>query len=76
MEKQNFNELINKAKSNNQQKTFQKVIPVVQKGIEETQFSFYIEKNLLKKLKQKALDRDESIKSIITIAIEKYLETN
>ena len=50
MEKQNMNELINKAKSSNQSKTIQKIVPITTKETEEIQFSFYIEKSLLKKL--------------------------
>ena len=49
MEKQNINDLINKAKSSNQQKAIQKIVPIVTKEIEEVQFSFYIDKELLKK---------------------------
>ena len=58
MEKQNITDLINKAKSSNQQKAIQKIVPIVTKEIEEVQFSFYIEKELLKKLKFKALQED------------------
>ena len=39
MEKQNINDLINKAKSSNQQKAIQKIVPIVIKEIEEVQFS-------------------------------------
>lgn len=69
MEKQNFNDLINKAKANNQVKTIQKVVPVPIKQTEEVQFSFYIEKELLKKLKLKALENETSIKNLINEAI-------
>ena len=74
MEKQNFKDLINKAKASDQIKIIQKVVPVTSKEIDETQFSFYIDKKLLKKLKQKALNNDESIKNTITFAIKKYLK--
>lgn len=75
MEKQNFNDLINKAKANNQTKVIQKVVPVPAKENEEVQFSFYLDKNLLKKIKQHALNEDESIKSIINKALENYIKT-
>lgn len=76
MEKQNFNDLIKKAKAKNQSKTIQKVIPVTVKETEEVQFSFYLDKNLLKRIKQQALNKDESIKNIINKALENYLEKN
>ena len=47
MEKQNFNDLINKAKANNQAKTIQKVVPIPAKETEEVQFSFYQDKTTL-----------------------------
>lgn len=76
MEKQNFNDLINKAKASNQIKTIQKVVPIPIKETEEVQFSFYLDKNLLKQIKQQALNQDESIKNIINKALENYLEKN
>ena len=75
MEKQNFNDLINKAKANNQAKTIQKVVPIPAKENEEVQFSFYLDKNLLKKIKQQALNEDKSIKNIINKALENYIKT-
>ena len=76
MEKQNFNDLINKAKASNQIKTIQKVVPVSVKETEEVQFSFYLDKNLLKRIKQQALNEDETIKNIINKALENYLKTS
>ncbi|GFD73892.1 hypothetical protein KUL113_33120 [Tenacibaculum sp. KUL113] len=76
MEKQNFNDLINKAKASNQVKTIQKVIPVTVKEIEEVQFSFYLDKKLLKRIKQQALNKEDSIKNIINNALEDYLKNN
>ena len=73
MEKQNINDLINKAKSSNQQKAIQKIVPIVIKEIEEVQFSFYIEKELLKKLKLKALQEDTSMKQIVNEALKSFL---
>ncbi|MEZ7515358.1 hypothetical protein [Flavobacterium frigidarium] len=70
MEKHNINDLISKAKSSNQQKAVQKIVPVIIKEIEEVQFSFYIEKELLKKLKLKALQEDTSMKQLVNDAIK------
>jgi hypothetical protein len=74
MEKQNINELINKAKSSNQQKMIQKIVPIAIKEIDEVQFSFYIEKDLLKKLKLKALQEDTSMKQLVNDAIKDSLK--
>lgn len=76
MEKQSINELISKAKASGQSKTVQKVIPVKSSQNEEVQFSFYLSKQLLKKVKLKALKEDEKIKTIINKALELYLEVN
>lgn len=74
MEKHNLNDLINKAKAKNQNKTIQKVTPIKKDIEDEIQFSFYLSKNLLKQMKQKALDENESIKSIINSALKSYLK--
>ncbi len=74
MKKQNINELINKAKSSNQHKTIQKIVPIAIKETEEVQFSFYIEKELLKKLKLKALQEETSIKHLINEAIKQLIK--
>ncbi len=74
MEKHNLNDLINKAKANNQNKTIQKVTPIKKDFEDEIQFSFYLSKDLLKQMKQKALDDNESIKSIINYALKSYLK--
>ena len=76
MEKQNMNELINKAKSSSQSRTIQKIVPITTKGIEEIQFSFYMEKELLKKLKLKAVQEETSLKQLVNNAINSYLTTN
>ena len=73
MEGSNFKDLLSKAKSSNSNKTIQKVMPVKKEESKEVQFSFYIEKDLLKKLKLKALNNDTSIKQLITQSIEKYI---
>ena len=73
MEKQDINELINKAKANNQKKNIQKIVPIPLKETEEVQFSFYIEKELLKNLKLKALQEETSLKQLINTAIKESL---
>jgi hypothetical protein len=73
MPDKNMNELIKQAKSAPKAKTVQKVTPINRKN-EETQFSFYIENDLLKKLKYKALEDEKSIKSIINEALKIHLK--
>ena len=73
MENQNINELINMAKSNNQQIKIQKIVHIVNKEVDEVQFSFYIEKELLKKLKMKALQNETSMKLLVNDAIKQFL---
>lgn len=73
MEKHNLNDLINKAKASNQNKTIQKVTPIKNDIQDEIQFSFYLSKNLLKQMKQKALDEETSLKKLINTAIKKSL---
>lgn len=74
MEKQDINALITQAKSSNKSKTIQKIVPITTKETEEVQFSFYLEKELLKKMKQEALNQDTSIKQLINNAIKKALK--
>ncbi|QWX83574.1 hypothetical protein H0I23_14110 [Cellulophaga sp. HaHaR_3_176] len=74
MEKQNINELISKAKSSGKKKTIQKIVPVISKRVGEVQFSFYIEKELLKKLKLKAIQEDTSMKQLVNNAINNALK--
>ena len=52
MKSENINDLINKVKSNNEQ-TNSKNCTCFYKEIEEIQFSFYIEKRLIQKIKIK-----------------------
>ena len=67
MKKENINDLISKVKANNKPKTIQKVIPAKKNNkVEETQFSFYIEISLLNRIKQIALEKNQSIKHTIT----------
>lgn len=76
MAKQEINSLIDDVMASNQRKAIQKVVPVKEKSNSEVQFSFYLEKELLKKIKLQALQEEESIKSIINKALENYLKTN
>ena len=73
MEKQNINDLIKQAKSSTQQKTIQKIVPIAEKEIDEVQFSFYLEKKLLKKLKMKAMLEETSMKQLVNTAIKNFL---
>ena len=74
MESESMNDLINKVKSNNHQNKIQKIVPVSSKEIEEVQFSFYIEKELYKKLKLKAFQNEISMKEIVNNAIRNSLD--
>lgn len=74
MESESMNDLINKVKSNNQQNKIQKIVPVSNKEIEEVQFSFYIEKELYKKLKLRAFQEDTSMKEIVNNALRNSLD--
>lgn len=73
MKSDNINDLINKVKSNNEQSKIQKIVPVSIKEIEEIQFSFYIEKELYKKLKLKAINEEMSMKEIMNEALRKFI---
>ena len=73
MKSENINDLINKVKSNNEQNKIQKIVPVSIKEIEEIQFSFYIEKDLYKKLKLKAINEEISMKEIMNEALRKFI---
>ena len=74
MESESMNDLINKVKSKNQQSTIQKIVPVTNKKIEEVQFSFYVEKELYKRLKLKAFQNEISMKEIVNDAIRNSLD--
>lgn len=73
MKAENMNDLINKVKSSNQQNVIQKIVPIPIKEIEEIQFSFYMEKELYKKLKLQAFADEQSMKQMINNAIRKSL---
>lgn len=73
MKSDNINDLINKVKSNNEQSKIQKIVPVSIKEIEEIQFSFYIEKELYKKLKLKSINEEISMKEIMNEALRKFI---
>ena len=73
MKSENINDLINKVKSKNEQNIIQKIVPISNKEIEEIQFSFYIEKELYKKLKLKAINQEMSMKEIVNEALRKFI---
>ena len=73
MESESMNDLINKVKSNNHQNKIQKIVPVSNKETEEVQFSFYIEKELYKKLKLKSINEEMSMKEIMNEALRKFI---
>lgn len=73
MKSDNINDLISKVKSNNEQNKIQKIVPVSFKEIEEIQFSFYIEKELYKKLKLKSINEEMSMKEIMNEALRKFI---
>lgn len=73
MKSENINDLINQVKSNNEQNIIQKIVPISNKEIEEIQFSFYIEKELYKKLKLKAITQEMSMKEIVNEALRKFI---
>ena len=73
MKLDNINDLISKVKSNNEQNKIQKIVPVSIKEIEEIQFSFYIEKELYKKLKLKSINEEMSMKEIMNEALRKFI---
>ena len=76
MKDNKINDLIEKAKANSSAKAIQKVVPLKKKEVDEVQFSFYLDKKLLKEIKLLALDKNESIKAIISNALENYLKIN
>ena len=73
MKSDNINDLISKVKSNNEQNKIQKIVPVSIKEFEEIQFSFYIEKELYKKLKLKSINEEMSMKEIMNEALRKFI---
>lgn len=75
MEKENISDMISKVMFNNQPKIIQKVIPIKNNDSNEVQFSFYLTKQLLKQIKQRALDENQSIKYIINEALDLYLNS-
>ncbi len=74
MEKSDFRDLIKEAKKAPIKPITQKVTPIKEKAVNEVQFSFYIDKELLKKIKFKALEDGVSIKSIINTSIKHYIK--
>lgn len=66
-----LSELLKKVNSSTS-KPLQKVTPLNQEK-DETQFSFWMESDLLKQLKMRALEEDTSIKNIINKSIASYI---
>ncbi|SHK64153.1 hypothetical protein SAMN04488007_3484 [Maribacter aquivivus] len=73
MSKNEFYSLIAKAQASKPNTSIQKVVPEISITKNEKQFSFYIDKTILRKLKTKALEEDRSVKSIINESIHNYL---
>ena len=74
MKKESFDSLIGKVKSSKVKIPIQKVVSEKESILNNSkQFSFYIDVDLLKRLKTKALEEDRSIKDIINSSIEDYL---
>jgi len=69
-------DLVNKIKSNGQKKPLQKVVPSKSKIADEVQFSFYLDKSKLKRLKLYALDHNMSNKEAINLGIDMVLKTD
>ena len=76
MKKENFSLAVDQVLKSNSKITVQKVTPEkkIKDAIDEKQVSFYIEKELLKKLKMKALEEGLNFKESMTMAIIRYLE--
>lgn len=74
MEELDLTSLIDQAKKATQT-PIQRVRPVkkVKPAEKEIQIAFYLPKSLYKKVKQRALQEEVSIKSILTLSIEKYI---
>jgi len=69
-----FSELIKQVNSS-PRKPLQKVTPLKQEK-DETQFSFWIDSNVLKQLKMRAIEEGTSIKYIINKSITSYISNN
>lgn len=75
MAKQDFSELIGKAKETQVKTSVQKVVPIKQKK-NEVLFSLHIPAEKLKALKMMSAEQNISIKSLINSAIdEKYFKS-
>ena len=82
MAREDFTKILGNITSNKQEETIQKVVPITpskkekEKNVikeKEVQFSFFMEKELLKKMKLKALEEETSIKQLLIKAIKNYL---
>lgn len=75
MQNKDIKGLISKVINQESQPVIQKITEVKTPSNKEVQFSFYIEKALLTKLKLKSIEDGTSIKSIINKSIEIYLNS-
>ncbi|CAZ96853.1 hypothetical protein [Zobellia galactanivorans] len=73
MAKSEFDSLIAQARASQPKKTIQKIVPEKVQSNNEKQFSFYIDKTILKQLKSRAIEDDKSLKAIINESILNYL---
>jgi len=74
MEKQSIKELIGIVKKSKQEVPMQKVTKKEKPKEKEAQFSFFLSKKLLLKMKTKAINDEVSFKSIIIKSLEEYLQ--
>ncbi|MDO6818929.1 hypothetical protein [Zobellia sp. 1_MG-2023] len=74
MAKSEFDSLIAQARASQTKKTIQKIVPEKVKSSNEKQFSFYIDKTILRQLKSRAIEEDRSLKAIINESILNYLK--
>lgn len=73
MAKSEFDSLIAQARASQTKKIIQKIVPEKVQSSNEKQFSFYIDKIILRQLKSRAIEEDRSLKAIINESILNYL---
>lgn len=75
-DKKSIKDLVKELQNEKSPRTTQEVKPVSKSKNEGmVQCTFYIDEELKKKFKKKAVDNGQSIKEMITAAIEEYLES-
>lgn len=70
MAKEDFTNLLNKAKETKTETPIQKVIPVKEVQKSEVLFSFSISRNKLKQLKKISAEKEQTLKELINNAID------